>query len=103
MTFTDLFWKQLDNVVSVGTKFIFNLVSTLSTLIEWSESDSFLKNFTVLTILIQFKKPCSTMKFIQEDESDEISSCEGLEEEIQKKINEKIKWNKNSKSKVENN
>lgn len=43
------------------------------------------------------------MKFIQEDESDEISSCEELEEEIQKKINEKIKWNKNSKSKVENN
>jgi hypothetical protein len=32
--------------------------------------------------LIQFKKPCSTMKFIQEDESDEISSCEELEEEI---------------------
>jgi len=39
--FTDLFWNQLDQVVSVGTKFIFNLVSLTN--LEWSESDSFLK------------------------------------------------------------
>jgi len=41
--FTDLFWEQLDQYVSVGTKFIFNLVSKSFILNEWSESNSFLK------------------------------------------------------------
>jgi SAM-dependent methyltransferase len=41
--FTDLFWEQLNNVVSIGTKFIFNLVSKPLNIIEWSESNSFLK------------------------------------------------------------
>jgi SAM-dependent methyltransferase len=41
--FTDLFWEQLDQYVSIGTKFIFNLVSKSSISDEWSESNSFLK------------------------------------------------------------
>jgi len=40
--FTDLFWEQLNNIVSTGTKFVFNLV-TNSIINEWSESNSFLK------------------------------------------------------------
>ena len=40
--FTDLFWKQLDNIVSTGTKFLFNVVSKHE-IIEWNESKSFLK------------------------------------------------------------
>ena len=43
--FTDSFWDQLDNIVSVGTKFLFNLVSqnNLKNKNEWIESDSFLR------------------------------------------------------------
>jgi hypothetical protein len=40
--FTDLFWEQLDKIVYVGTKFLFNLVLP-TTKSEWIESDSFLK------------------------------------------------------------
>jgi 2-polyprenyl-3-methyl-5-hydroxy-6-metoxy-1,4-benzoquinol methylase len=38
--FTDSFWEQLEQLVNIGTKFIFNLVSQIS---EWNELNSFLK------------------------------------------------------------
>jgi len=41
--FTDLFWEQLNQIVSVGSKFIFNLVTKPSNTNEWTESESFLR------------------------------------------------------------
>ena len=41
--FTDLFWEQLDHMVSIGTRFIFNIVSQSLKSLEWSENNSFLK------------------------------------------------------------
>ena len=41
--FTDLFWDQLDQIVSTGTMFIFNIVSQSSKGSEWSDNNSFLE------------------------------------------------------------
>ena len=94
--FTDLFWKQLDNIVSIGTKFIFNIVSQPQDISEWSELNSFLKieNDKVVYKFEWIHDIIKTEPFISDDK---------IMEQL-KKSNWKIinKYNPDSKHKLSN-
>lgn len=67
--FTDLFWDQLNQIVSIGTKFIFNLVTKPININEWSEFNSFLR---ISDELVTYKfewvhNEIKTEPFISED------------------------------------
>ena len=78
--FTDIFWVQLDNIVSTGTKFMFNVVSKYVGLTEWNESQSFLK--------INDDKVIYSFEWIHDISRTELFISE---EKIIKQI-EKFKW-----------